>query len=153
MLTFFRRVSKSKVGTWIMALVVVTMGGFAAADISNFGSGTLGFGMSSGTLASAGSETVSERDMSDAMQHRLRQVRQERGDSDDASIMPDFGPILDELIDQRSLLAFADKYDFPLSKRLIDAEIAQIPGTKGLNGQFSEQSYRTFLAQQHLTDA
>jgi len=154
MLTFFRRVSKSKVGTWIMALVVVAiMGGFAAADISNFGSGTLGFGMSSGTLASAGSETVSERDMSDAMQHRLQQVRQERGDADYASIMPDFGPILDELIDQRSLLAFADKYDFPLSKRLIDAEIAQIPGTKGLNGQFSEQSYRTFLAQQHLTDA
>ena len=65
----------------------------------------------------------------------------------------DFGPILDELVNQRSLLAFADKYDFPLSKRLIDAEIAQIPGTKGLNGQFSEQSYRTFLAQQHLTDS
>jgi len=154
MLTFFRRVSKSKVGTWIMALVVVAiMGGFAMADISNFGSGTLGFGMSSGTLASAGGETVSERDMSDAMQHRLQQVRQERGDADYASIMPDFGPILDELVDQRSLLAFADKYDFPLSKRLIDAQIAQIPGTKGLNGQFSEQSYRTFLAQQRLTDS
>jgi peptidyl-prolyl cis-trans isomerase D len=154
MLTFFRRVSKSKVGTWIMALVVVAiMGGFAMADISNFGSGTLGFGMSSGTLASAGGETVSERDMSDAMQHRLQQVRQERGDADYASIMSDFGPILDELVNQRSLLAFADKYDFPLSKRLIDAEIAQIPRTKGLNGQFSEQSYRTFLAQQHLTDS
>ena len=154
MLTFFRRVSKSKVGTWIMVLVVVAiMGGFAMADISNFGSGTLGFGMSSGTLARAGGETVSERDMSDAMQHRLQQVRQERGDADYASIMSDFGPILDELVNQRSLLAFADKYDFPLSKRLIDAEIAQIPGTKGLNGQFSEQSYRTFLAQQHLTDS
>ena len=66
--------------------------------------------------------------------------------------MPDFGPILDELIDERSLIAFADKYGFPLSKRLIDAEIAQIPGTKGLNGQFSEQSYRAFLAQQRLSD-
>ena len=45
-----------------------------------------------------------------------------------------------------------DKYSFPLSKRLVDAEIAQIPSTKGLNGQFSEQAYQAFLAQQHLTD-
>ena len=67
MLTFFRRVSKSKVGTWIMALIVVAiMGGFALADISNFGSGNLGFGMSSGTLASVGGQSVTERDMSDA---------------------------------------------------------------------------------------
>jgi peptidyl-prolyl cis-trans isomerase D len=40
-----------------------------------------------------------------------------------------------------------------LSKRLIDAEIAQIPGTKGLNGQFSQQAYQQFLGQQRLTDA
>ena len=154
MLTFFRRVSKSKVGTWIMALVVVAiMGGFALADISNFGSGTLGFGMSSGTLASVGGQSVSERDMSDAMQRRLQQVRQERSDADYASIMPEFAPILDELINERSLTAFAEKYGFPLSKRLIDAEIALLPGTKGLNGQVTDQSYRAFLAQQRLSDS
>jgi peptidyl-prolyl cis-trans isomerase D len=57
------------------------------------------------------------------------------------------------MIDERSLMAFADKYGFPLSKRMIDAEIAQIPSTKGLNGQFSEDAYRAFLAQQRLSDA
>ena len=46
-------------------------------------------------------------------------------------IIGDFDPILDALIDQRALIAFADKYGFPLSKRLIDAEIAQIPGDQG----------------------
>ena len=154
MLTFFRRVSKSKIGTGIMAFVLIAiLGGFALADLSNFGSGTLGFGMGSGTLASVGDQTVTEREMSDAMQRRLQQARQERPDADYASIMPEFGPILDDIIDERSLIAFADKYGFPLSKRLIDAEIAQIPGTKGLNGQFSEQAYRTFLAQQRLSDA
>src|SRR3954469_22232775 len=137
MLTFFRRVSKSKIGTWIMVLVVVAiMGGFALADISNFGSGTLGFGMSTGTLAKVGDQVVTEREMSDALQRRLQQARQEHPDGDYASIMPDFEPILDYLIDQRTLIAFADKYGFPLSKRMIDAEIAQIPSTKGLNGQF-----------------
>ena len=154
MLTFFRRVSKSKVGTWIMAVVVVAiMGGFALADISNFGSGTLGFGMSSGTLATTGGQEVTERDMSDAMQRRLQQARQQDPDAQYPAVMGDFGPILEDMINERSLLAFADKYGFPISKRLIDAEIAQIPGAKGLNGQVSDQSYRQFLQQQRLSDA
>jgi peptidyl-prolyl cis-trans isomerase D len=154
MLSFFRRAAKSKVGTWVMALVVAAiMGGFALADISNFGSGTLGFGTSSGTLASVGDQSVTERDMTDAMQRRLTQARQQRPDADMASIMSEFGPMLDALIDEDSLVAFADKYDFPLSKRLIDAEIAQLPGTKGLNGQVTTESYQAFLRQQRLSDA
>src|SRR5205085_1652139 len=77
MLSFFRRVSKSKVGTGVMALILIAiLAGFAVAD----------------------------------------------------------------------------KYGFPLSKRLVDAEIAQLPNTKGLNGEFSEQAYQQFLAQQRLTD-
>ena len=154
MLSFFRRVSKSKIGTGVMAFVLIAIiGGFALADLSNFGTGNLGLGMASGTLAKVGDQEVSEREMSDAMQRRLQQARQQRADADYASVMGDFNPLLDSLVDERSLMAFADKYDFPLSKRMIDAEIAQLPGTKGLNGQFSEQGYQSFLAQQRLSDA
>lgn len=153
MLSFFRRVSKSKIGTGIMAAVLIAiLAGFAVADLSNFGSGQIGFGMGSGTLARVGDQQVTEREISDAMQRRLQDVRQQRPEADYASIIGDFDTIFDSLIDQRTLLAFADKFDFALSKRLIDAEIAQIPQTKGLNGQFSEQSYQAFLAQQRLTD-
>lgn len=153
MLSFFRRVSKSKIGTWIMALVVIAiMGGFALADLSNFGTGNLSFGMSSGTLAQVGDQSVTEREMSDAMQRRLQTARQQRPEADYASIIGDFNPVLDALMDQRTLMAFANKYGFPLSKRLVDAELLQIPGTKGLNGQFSEQAYQAFLQQQRLTD-
>jgi len=154
MLSFFRRVSKSKVGTGIMAfLLVAILAGFAVADLSNFGSGKIGFGMSSGTLAKVGDQEVTEREMSDALQRRLQDARQQRPEADYASIIGDFGTILDALLDQRALMAFADKYGFPVSKRLIDAEIAQLPNTKGLNGQFSEQAYQQFLAQQRLSDA
>jgi len=155
MLSFFRRASKSKIGTWIMAIVVVAiMGGFAAADISNFGSGTIGIGgMSSSTLAEAGDQQISEREMSDAMQRHLQEVRQQNPNADYATIVGDFDPLLSALIDQKALIAFADKYGFRLSKRLIDAEIAQIPGTKGLNGQFSDAAYQQFLAKQRLSDA
>ena len=153
MLSFFRRVSKSKIGTGIMvAILVAILAGFAVADLSNFGSGQIGFGMSSSTLASVGDQSVSEREMADAMQRRLQQARQQKPDADYANIIGDFDALLDGLLDDRALMAFADKYHFPLSKRLIDAEIANIPSTKGLNGQFSEQAYQQFLAQQRLSD-
>ena len=154
MLSFFRRASKSKIGTGIMAFVLIAiLAGFAMADLSNFGSGQIGFGTSSGALARVGDQQVTEREVSEAMQRRLQEARQQRPEADYASIIGDLPAILDALLDQRTLLAFADKYSFPLSKRLIDAEIAQIPNTKGLNGQFSEQAYQQFLSQQRLTDA
>lgn len=154
MLSFFRRVSKSKIGTWVVALVVIAiMAGFALADLSNFGTGNMGLGMGSGTLARVGDQQISEREISEAMQRRLQQVRQEQPDADYARIIGEFDGIIDSLLDDRALMAFADKYDFPLSKRLIDAEIAELPGAKGLNGQFDERAYQQFLAQQRLSDA
>ena len=153
MLSFFRRVSNSKIGRWFMVIVLVAiLAGFALSDLSNFGSGNVGFGMGSNTLAKVGSQEVTEQEMNDAMQRRLQQVRQDQPGADYSSIIGDFGQILDELIDTKVLVAFAEKFHFPLSKRLVDAEIAQIPQTKGLNGQFSEQAYQQFLAQQRLTD-
>src|SRR5574338_1679577 len=153
MLTFFRRVSNSKIGTWIMAgILIAILAGFAISDISNFGSGNMGFGMGSNTLARVGNQQITDREMSDAMQRRLQEVRQQNPQADYATIMRDFDSLLGLLIDQRALIAFGDKYGFRLSKRLIDAEIAQIPQAKGLNGQFSEQAYQAFLASQRLTD-
>jgi len=154
MLSFFRRVSKSKVGTGIMAMVLIAiLAGFAVADLSNFGSGNINLGMGSGTLAKVGDQSINERDVSDAMQRRLQDARQQRPDADYATIIGDLNPVFEALLQQKTLLAFADKYGFPVSKRLIDAEITQLPGTKGLNGQFSEQMYQQFLQQQRLGDA
>ena len=155
MLSFFRRVSKSKIGTWVMAAILIAiLAGFAVADISNFGSGNIGFGgMSSSTIAEAGDQDITEREMSEQMQRRLQQVRAENPDADYATIAGDFDALLNSILDQRSLIAFADKYGFRLSKPLIDAEIAQLPQAKGLNGQVTDQSYQTFLQQQRLTDA
>ena len=79
MLSFFRRVSKSKIGTGIMAAILIgILAGFAIGDISNFGSGNIGFGMGSSTLAKVGDQQVTEREMSDAMQRRLQDVRQQK---------------------------------------------------------------------------
>src|SRR5215212_6443163 len=152
MFSFFRRLSKSAVGSMIMVLfVVLILASFAMGDIANLGSGSMGMGGGS-ALAKAGSQQITDRDMSRAMERRLTQVRQQNPEADYAAIAADFDPLLDSLLDQTSLQAFAGKNGFVLSKRLIDAEIARIPGTRGLDGKFSEQAYRLFLAQQRMSD-
>jgi peptidyl-prolyl cis-trans isomerase D len=152
MLTSFRRATKSKIGTVILALFgLAIVASFAVADVSGVSLG--GSGLSSSALVKVGSMEVSDRELSEAMQQRLSQVRQENPTADYASLAGDFEPLLQGLIDQRTLQAFARKHGFVVSKRLVDAEIANIPGVKGLNGQFSQQAYDAFLQQRRLTDA
>jgi peptidyl-prolyl cis-trans isomerase D len=154
MLNSLRRLQKTKFGTAIIAaFFILILIGFASADMSNVGSGKWSFGMGSSTLVEVGSVPVTEQEMSDAMQRRLQEARQQRPEAEYSTIIGDFDEILSGLIDQKTLFAFAQKFKFPLSKRLVDAEIAQIPQTKGLNGQFCDQAYRAFLAQQRLSDA
>lgn len=154
MLSSLRSLQKTKIGTAIVALFfILILIGFASTGVTDFGTGNIGFGSSSSTLASVGGQKVIEPEMSNAMQRRLQQVRQQQPEATYATIMNDFEAILGELLDEKTLLAFAEKFRFPLSKRLVDAEIAQIPQTKGVNGRFSEQNYQGFLAQQRMTDA
>ncbi len=152
MFASFRRLSKSTVGSMIMVLfVLLILASFAMGDIANLGGGNLSLGGGS-SLAKAGNQQITDRDMSAAMERRLTQIRQQNPEADYAAIAGDFDPVLDSLIDQSSLQAFADKNGFVLSKRLIDAEIARIPGTRGLDGKFNEQAYRLLLAQQRMSD-
>jgi peptidyl-prolyl cis-trans isomerase D len=151
MLSAFRRLSKSTIGTGIIGIVgLLILIGFAWGDISSLSLGNGGF--NSDTLAKAGSLNITDRDMSSAMQRRLGQVRQQNPEATYASLAADFDPLLESLISERALQSFADKNGFVLSKKLVDAEIANIPGVRGLNGQVTSQAYQAFLAQQKLTD-
>lgn len=152
MLRSVRRASKSKVGTVVLALFLLAIvASFALSDISNVTQGN--FGGSSSALATVGGEEVTDREMSRALERRLSQVRQQNPEADYSAMAEDFEPLLQSLIDIRTMTAFARKRGFTLSKRLIDAEIANLPGTRGLDGKFSDAAYRAFLSQQRLTDA
>ena len=152
MFAAFRRLSKSAVGTMIMVLFLLTiLASFAIADMSNVGSGR--FGSGGNNLARVGSEQITARDVDSAMRRLLAQARQQNPEATYATIADQFGPLLNSLIDERSLLAFAEDHGFELSKRLVDAEIANLPQTRGLDGKFSEQAYAAFLQQEQMTDA
>jgi peptidyl-prolyl cis-trans isomerase D len=151
MLSSFRRMSKSSIGTGIIGIVgLLIIIGFAAGDLQSL---SLGNGsLPANDLAKAGALEVSDRDMSSAMQRRLAQVRQQNPEATYADLANDFDPLLQGLIDQAAIQAFANNHGLALSKRLVDGEIANIPGVKGLNGQVSTQAYQAFLARQQLTD-
>ena len=152
MAAIFRRMSKSVVGTILMVLILLAViAGFALQDIQSVGSGSLG--TSQGTLVEIGESSVTDRDLSAAMQRRLAEVRQQNPEADYPSLAGDFGNILDSLVQSRALQLFAVDTGLRVSKQMVDAEIVKIPGTRGLDGKFSQAAYDNFLQQQRLTDA
>jgi peptidyl-prolyl cis-trans isomerase D len=153
MLAFLRRLSKTKFGMLLIAFpFMMILGGFLLSDIRNFGTGDIGFGADPGSLAQVGKLKVTNNDIDQAMQRQLEKARQANPDATYASIINDFDTLLNALIDQRTLLAFAENSGFVLSKRLVDGEISQLPQAQGLNGKFNQQAYQAFLAQQRMSD-
>jgi len=152
MLSFFRRLSKSAVGTGLMVLILLMiLAGFAMQDIRSVFSGN--FGLSKGTLVKIGGEPVSERDLDSAMKRALNQAREQNPEATYAALAKQFDEILESLVNEHALIAFGGDHGFVLSKRLVDAEIASLPQTKGLDGKFNQDVYNRFLAAQQLTDA
>ena len=152
MISWFRNLSKSVIGIALSAIFLLAiLAGFAMQDIRSIAGGSFGF--DPGTLAKVGDSKVTERELSSFMQRRLNELRQQNPNADYSMMAGELPKILDSLIQNRALLEFAREHKMPISKRMIDAEILNLPGTKGLNGQFSEQAYATFLANQRLTDA
>lgn len=147
----FRRLSKSKLGTGILILfLLLILASFAVADISNLRSGG---SLPQNTLARVGDVELTAAELDTAMQRRLGQVREQNPQATYADLAPDFDAIVNALIQERTLWAYAREHGFTVSKKLVDAEIVKLPGVRGLDGRFSDAAYRAFLAQQRLTDA
>ncbi|MBB3763854.1 peptidylprolyl isomerase [Sphingomicrobium lutaoense] len=152
MLSSVRNLSKSTVGTiGLVIFLLLVLASFALADLSNIRQN--GFGLGSDTLAEADGRAVTERDFSDIMQQQLAIVRQSQPDATMADLEGQFDAILSQLIGFKALAAFADNHGFGLSKALVDAEIAQIPGVEGLDGRFTTESYQAYLQSRQMTDA
>jgi peptidyl-prolyl cis-trans isomerase D len=152
MLAAFRRMSKSGFGAVITVLFLIAIAAsFGLADISSLKSSSFG-GLSGETLAKVGDQEITSREMDSSMRRILQRAQQENPEATYSTIADQFGPLLDQLISERSLMAFASDHGFTISKRLIDAEIANLPQTRGFDGKFNQQSYAAFLQQQQMTD-
>lgn len=152
MMTSFRRLSKSKAGAAIVVLfLLVILASFAIGDIANLRQG--GGGLTRGSLVSVGDEQLTEAQLQTVFQRELARLREQKPDATYADLAPQFDEIVNSLVQERTLKAYAREHGLLPSKKLIDAEIVKIPSVRGLDGKFSEPAYRAFLAQQRLTDA
>jgi peptidyl-prolyl cis-trans isomerase D len=152
MMSSIRNLTKSKLGIFVLfALLVAILASFVLADVSGVRQGITG--LSANTLARVGKEEVTDRDLDSAMRQALNRLRSQNPEADYSQLADQFDAIVGGLIDERALSAFADRHGFSLSKRLVDAQIAEIPAARGLDGKFSRDALLRFLGENQLTEA
>ncbi|MFD1788980.1 SurA N-terminal domain-containing protein [Sphingomonas floccifaciens] len=151
MLSFFRRIIKSKLGIPItLGILAVIALAFAAGDINNVRNS----GGNAGAAITVGKVAVGEQDLRQRIRTAYDNIRQQNPQLDMASFIAQggFETIVDRTINALALQQFADTIGMAASKRAVDGEIASIPAFQGFDGKFSQTAYDNLLKQQGLTD-
>lgn len=155
MLTFFRRIINSKVGFVVTFLVLGVIAlAFAAGDVSNLAGGATG-GIASNQIAKVGSEDVTIADLRQRATDEVAAARRQNPAADMAGYIQAgaFDASLQRMVTNAALAAFGRDQGMVASRRLVDGQIASIPGLQGPTGKFDENLYRRILAERRLTDA
>ncbi len=153
MISFFRRIFASKIGLALtFAFVGLIAFAFATADVSS--SGSFGGVTGSGTAAKVGDLELTTAELNQSVNNAFRAEQRENTQLDLKSYIEGGGydSVLDRLINSFAIAAFGEKYGMTAGKRLVDAEIADIPSFQGADGQFSEENFRRALQQQGINE-
>ncbi len=151
MIQFLRKLMHSKLGVGLaLAFVFVIALAFAAGDVSNYHNSSSG----GDRVATIGKEQVQAVKLSQAASTALENLKQKEPRLTMKVFVAEGGldKVLDQLLDNTGLAAFGRKYGIIASDRLIDSEIAKVPGFKGPDGQFSDAAFRQMLQQRGMTE-
>jgi peptidyl-prolyl cis-trans isomerase D len=153
MFSFFRRGFTAKIMLVILGI------GLLAIVVTGFGTDGMG-GL--GTTATTGAETIVSVDgekitageMTDQLNRQLNNARAQQPDLDMATFLRSgaFEAILEQLTTQKAMVAFGREQGIAASKRMIDGEIASIPGFKNLAGQFDRTIFEQTLQRERLSE-
>ncbi len=124
---------------------------FALGDVT--GSGTFG-GVGAGNAAKVGDEDITIAELRDLTDNRLRNERQRNPNLDISQFVEAGGldATLEQIINRAVLSEFGKKHGIGVSKAMIDAEIREIPGATGVDGQFTKESFQALLQRLQLTE-
>jgi peptidyl-prolyl cis-trans isomerase D len=153
MLSFFRRIINSKAGIVVTFVVLGVIAlAFAAGDVT--GLRPSGGGLTGSNVATVGKGAVSVADFKSAVGNRLDAIRQQQPSVTIAEFAAQGGldATLDQAINGLALDQFGHAAGMQISKRLVDGQIASIPGLQGPTGQFDQRIYEQLLSQRRLTD-
>jgi len=155
MISLFRRIIGSKwgagIGITFLALVAFA---FAAGDITSHGSFDSLTGISGGKSTKIGSERLLDSEVQARVQRIFEQQRRENPAMQIAQFI-ELGAvpqIYDQLVAGITLSEFAHRQGIHVSKRMVDAQIAQIPAFQDATGKFNQNVFRQLLAQQRLSE-
>lgn len=148
-----RSLFSSKFGAFFALIFIgIIAVAFALGDVT--GSGTFG-GVSAGNAAKVGNQDVSISELRDMTDNRLRNERQRNPNLDIAQFVEDGGldTTLEQIINRYVLAVFGEKHGIGVSQAMVDAEIREIPGAKGVDGKFTTESLRALLSRLQISEA
>ncbi|MCI4588874.1 SurA N-terminal domain-containing protein [Sphingobium sp. BYY-5] len=154
MLSVFRSFIRSKFGALFAILFLgVIAAAFIMGDITSgkFGGGSM---FSGSNAAKAKGLTLSQGEFQDRVQRVFENARRSNPGLQIADFFAQGGAaqVYDQLVASLTLRAFADDQGVHISKRLVDAQIAQIPAFQDAAGNFSQESFRALLTRERLTE-
>ncbi|HUD90790.1 peptidylprolyl isomerase [Sphingobium sp.] len=154
MLSVFRSFIRSKFGALFAILFLgIIAAAFIMGDITSgkFGSGSM---LGGGSAAKANGQTLSQGEFQDRVQRVFENARRSNPGLQISDFFAQGGAaqVFDQLVASLTLRAFADDQGVHISKRLVDAQIAQIPAFQDAAGNFSNDNFRALLARERLTE-
>ncbi len=149
---------KSKVKSAILfgflglALVAMVVTGFGTDGMG--GMGSAGGGQQGKTIVQIGDDELTDTEMRQRMSMAFSQAsRQNPALTREQFYESYFGEMLDQLVETRTLTAFAGSIGFVVPQSLVDREIVSSPAFLNVAGQFDDAAFRQFLQSQNLTEA
>lgn len=154
MLQFFRQGIKSKLGIAIaLGFLMLIALAFAAGDVST---GSTFGGVGGGDrVATVGDSRIDTADLERFATNVVDNMRQQ----DPTTTMRSFvasgkiDELLNYLLARRATLEFGKSQGMHIGDRLIDSEIAKLPGIQGPDGKVDPLLYQRYIAQGSETDA
>lgn len=153
MLSVFRSFIRSKFGA---IFAILFLGVIAAAFIlGDVTSGKFGPTVGGGeTVAKAGGSRLTLTEFQDRVQRVYENARKSNPGLQISDFFAQGGgkQVFDQLVAALSLKEYADDQGIHISKRLIDAQIAQIPAFQDAAGNFSADNFRQLLLRERISE-
>lgn len=134
-----------------LGLVAIVVTGFGTDGMG--GMGGMGGGARTETIARVDGEAIADQELSRQLSLAFREYSaQNPGETDRARFMTEvFDPILERLLDSRTVAAFARDIGMVVPDSMIDEAIRTDPRFS-LAGQYDDQAFRSYLQAFELTE-
>jgi peptidyl-prolyl cis-trans isomerase D len=140
-------------GVLAIGLIAIVITGFGTGGMGGINSGSGSGGASGTTLVGIGGDKVTDSEFRQRIDGIFRQATRQSPNVDRAQWMEaNFEPLLEGIIADRSLVAFARQQGFVVPDSLIAREIVAIPAFQNAAGQFDETAFRRALSESQITE-